>query len=243
MTHVDSRLWRTLLSLIARPGFLTQEYISGRQVRYLPPVQLYLVLSVAFFLLARGLGSDSIVVLDKQDVGNPELSGPARAESFCSQFNYGGPFAKQVLPKLIAGCQTSVLDGGKALRHAFLKNLPRALFLLLPVFALVMMLMYWRPRHYYVEHLLLLIHNHSAAFMVLAVIMLVSAIPGLVKMEGFLIVTAAVYFCWYLYRSLRLVFGQGRMRTLAKFTILGLVYLVVAGIVIGTTALISVATT
>jgi hypothetical protein len=125
-------------------------------------VQLYLVLSVAFFLLARGLGSDSIVVLDKQDVGNAELSEPARAESFCSQFNYGGPFAKQILPKLTAGRQKSVLDGGKALRYAFLKNLPRALFLFL-------------------------IHNHSAAFMVLAVIMLVSAIPGLVALEGFLV--------------------------------------------------------
>lgn len=243
MTHVDSRLWRTLWSLVARPGFLTREYISGRQVRYLPPVQLYLVLSVGFFLLARGLGSDSIIVLDKQDVGTAELSEPARAESFCSQFNYGGPFAKQILPKLIAGCQKSVLDGGEALRYAFLKNLPRALFLLLPLFALVMMLMYWRPRHYYVEHLLILIHNHSAAFVVLAVIMLVGAIPGLAALEGFLVAAAAVYFCWYLYRSLRLVFGQGRMLTLAKFTILGLVYLVVAGFVIGTTALISVATT
>src|SRR6516164_3976428 len=52
LTHADSRLWRTLGALLFRPGFLTREFLDGRRARYLPPVRLYLVLSVVFFLYA-----------------------------------------------------------------------------------------------------------------------------------------------------------------------------------------------
>lgn len=52
VTHLDGRLWRTLAILFARPGALTREYFDGRRARYLPPVRLYLVLSILFFALA-----------------------------------------------------------------------------------------------------------------------------------------------------------------------------------------------
>ena len=51
LTHADSRLWGTLYALLFKPGFLTREFLDGRRVRYLPPLRLYLVLSVAFFLI------------------------------------------------------------------------------------------------------------------------------------------------------------------------------------------------
>ena len=50
LTHADSRLWRTLAALLFKPGHLTREFLAGRRARYLPPVRLYLVLSVLFFL-------------------------------------------------------------------------------------------------------------------------------------------------------------------------------------------------
>ena len=52
VTHSDSRLWRTLNYLWFKPGKLTQEFIAGRRIAYLPPFRLYLVLSIAFFLIA-----------------------------------------------------------------------------------------------------------------------------------------------------------------------------------------------
>ncbi|NJD31231.1 MAG: DUF4286 family protein [Gammaproteobacteria bacterium] len=53
----DSRLWRTLFPLAFRPGLLTQEYLRGRRASYTPPFRMYLLLSVAFFLLAS-VGND-----------------------------------------------------------------------------------------------------------------------------------------------------------------------------------------
>jgi len=51
ITHADSRVWRTLLYLLTRPGLLTREFLAGRRVSYLPPFRLYLVISVVFFLV------------------------------------------------------------------------------------------------------------------------------------------------------------------------------------------------
>lgn len=56
LTHADSRLWQTLTALLFRPGFLTREFLEGRRVRYLPPVRLYLVVSLIFFII---VGVDS----------------------------------------------------------------------------------------------------------------------------------------------------------------------------------------
>src|SRR3977135_3735924 len=50
LTHADSRLWRTLAALLFKPGYLTREFLAGRRARYLPPVRLYLGLSVVFFI-------------------------------------------------------------------------------------------------------------------------------------------------------------------------------------------------
>lgn len=51
-TNVDGKIVLTLRDLMRHPGRLTREYLSGRRVRYLPPVRLYLICSVAYFVLA-----------------------------------------------------------------------------------------------------------------------------------------------------------------------------------------------
>ncbi|MBT8080633.1 MAG: DUF4286 family protein [Gammaproteobacteria bacterium] len=50
--ELDSRLWRTVLPLLTRPGQLTRDYLEGRRARYMPPFRTYLVLSIIFFLVA-----------------------------------------------------------------------------------------------------------------------------------------------------------------------------------------------
>ena len=52
LLELDSRLWRTLVPLLVRPGRLTRDYLEGRRARYMPPFRTYLVLSVVFFVVA-----------------------------------------------------------------------------------------------------------------------------------------------------------------------------------------------
>lgn len=50
LAHVDSKLFTTLRDLIAKPGFLTQEYFAGRKSRSIPPLRLFLTLFALQFL-------------------------------------------------------------------------------------------------------------------------------------------------------------------------------------------------
>ena len=67
ISHADSRLWRTLWYLLARPGFLTREFFDGKRVRYLPPFRLYLVISVLFFVVV-GLPEGAAIKIDVDGV-------------------------------------------------------------------------------------------------------------------------------------------------------------------------------
>ncbi len=47
---LDTKTGRTLVALVRYPGRLTLEFLAGRRIRYLPPLRLYLSLSVLYFL-------------------------------------------------------------------------------------------------------------------------------------------------------------------------------------------------
>jgi uncharacterized protein DUF3667 len=47
---MDTKVARTLAALVRYPGRLTLEFLAGRRVRYVPPLRLYVSLSVLFFL-------------------------------------------------------------------------------------------------------------------------------------------------------------------------------------------------
>ena len=139
-------------------------------------------------------------------------------------------------------CDIAAKDGGRSLQQAFVHNVPRALFLFLPLLAAVMMLLYWRPRRYYVEHLLFFIHNHAGLFVAFGLYSLLLALPGLPAVEGWLGIALFLYLLWYLYRAMRTVYGQSRVRTVAKFMAVGFAYLVLGGITLLATGFYSALT-
>lgn len=47
----DSKIFRSIRPLFAKPGFLTLEYLAGRRVSYIPPLRLFIFSSIIFFLL------------------------------------------------------------------------------------------------------------------------------------------------------------------------------------------------
>lgn len=260
LTHADSRLWRTLLALLFRPGHLTAEFLAGRRARYLPPVRLYLVLSLAFFLFAAAtqprfavlkLGADPadpghtvyragpVTATPIVTPGSTE-TGAQRAERMCKDVSYEGPGASLVLPLMLSTCHKTIEDNGRHLTEIFLHNVPRAMFVFLPVIAGIMMLLYWRPRRYYVEHLLLLLHNHAFVFLAVmlawAAGLLVHGLPGALNFA------LAVYFLWYVFRSMRVTYGQGRLRTWAKLVVLVFFYMAFGVFMLAATSLYSAAT-
>jgi hypothetical protein len=71
----DSRAARTILPLVTRPGFLTNEYIAGRRVHYVPPLRLYLFISIVFFITLN-----FFVASEKNNLVNVNINQPTRVE-------------------------------------------------------------------------------------------------------------------------------------------------------------------
>ncbi|MEI9809912.1 MAG: DUF3667 domain-containing protein [Bacteroidota bacterium] len=51
ITHFDGKLFSSLKWLIAKPGFLSTEYLAGRRARYLHPIRMYVFTSAIFFII------------------------------------------------------------------------------------------------------------------------------------------------------------------------------------------------
>lgn len=233
LTHADSRLWNTVWPLLARPGFLTREYFAGRRARYLQPFRLYLITSVLFFVLTA--------LLDPNGSGSapPVPIGPKDCSDVTTNLHLG---SFQLLPRLQAACHNIRADSGIEFGRRLTHNLGRAMFVFLPLVAALMKLLYWRPRRYYLEHLLLLIHNHSFAFLVMSIYMLATHWISSGNVVGVLFLITAWYLVRYLYRSVRNFYGQSAWLTVLKFGVLGCVYLLCGLFMLLATALYSAAT-
>jgi Protein of unknown function (DUF3667) len=229
LTHADSRLWRTLVPLWFKPGKLTNEFIAGRRTSYVPPFRLYLVLSVIFFLIASFHGSHGqLIQFDPADARQ------GAQVSSCSDWGFEVPGHPAWKPRIVHACQEIQRDNGNNLLHVTLSAMPKAMFIFLPLIAFLNMLMYWRPRHRYAEHLLFFLHVHAFFFSVAIALMLVidasEAWPVLDTLASVVATLLGWSLAVYTFMAMRRVFKRGWIRTFLKAFVLFIAYFVVAGI-------------
>jgi hypothetical protein len=111
------------------------------------------------------------------------------------------------------------------LNETILHNIPKMMFVLLPLFALILKLTYFNRRKYYYEHLVYSFHLHSAIFISILLTMLLNWILSfLVDIKSILVVICIIYLTWYIYRSLKIFYGGSRLTTLFKIILLGFIY-------------------
>jgi len=315
ITNFDSRLWRTLVPLAFRPGLLTQDFLRGRRASYTPPFRMYLILSVAFFLLATlggNPGSDLTFNVDDKGGANlqinpgdgegaagkdaapatkagatpgkvaapppreltaeekalidtlvkrlPDKEEQARARKEMEaklasaspedlaavkkvlkdpcgtdslKMNIGG-LGTDYEPRLRDACR-KIMSDTPTFGRALFENIPKMMFVFLPLIAAVIYVLYLGSGRYYVEHLLFVVHYHAFFFLGGLVILLVERLATWTKdttagaafgaIGGILISLFVFYVPYYLYRAMRRVYGQGRIVTLIKYSILGVAYL------------------
>ena len=105
--------------------------------------------------------------------------------------------------------------------------MPTVLFLILPVFALLLKLLYVRRGWYYSEHLVFGLHTHAFAFAVFTVIAALASLGGAFKASGAPGVVAVVLLVsipLYFLIAQKRVYRQGWGRTVLKAVALGTVY-------------------
>jgi len=247
---VDSRLFKTITPLLFKPGLLTVEYTSGRRVKYLPPLRMYLVISIVYFLIPLNpdeapleIKKDGVVINPKENMelnllGNKlELNFDRIKNDTVYRDNmthlmwldskyhwFFNLIGEQASKKIMEHSFVIVAD--KKRQDDFVgiivANFPKMMFVLLPVFALLIFLFFWGTKPLYVETLVFSLHCHSFLFLLGMVSQLIEFIaPFMDRIMGILGFVLAIL---YLLVALRKVFRQSYGTILLKCVGIGFLY-------------------
>ena len=239
----DGRFAATLRGLVTKPGWLTLEFLEGRRVRYISPLRLYLVASLVYFLVAATAPERTVateVTLSGVHIGvtetTPQKVGKAMVDARTrplTQAERDSALAGAAkAPRLLRPLIVRAVGDPQGFKRSMIETMPRALFVLVPVFAAIVALFYRGRR--YPEHLYFSLHLHAFVFAALAV----GALGRFTRVPAIASVTGTLAFWWaigYAVLAFRRVYKESLGRTLAKFVGIGAIY-AVAGMVVLTGA-------
>lgn len=205
--NIDVRLLNTLIPFFTKPGFLTEEYFKGRRKRYVPPMRMYMFVSIIFFFLVQYTSKDDIknnivkvndnetksgLVINslKNDTTDTEgfvLDSLTTKDSSDNDIylsdlegNYDIFREEALKDTTTTEKEKDLIIGGlnaaekkDVFFDKFMKNVSYLLFVLMPVFAVILALILWKSRMLYIKHLIFSINFHSFIFG-LSIIILIS---------------------------------------------------------------------
>lgn len=262
--YYDSRMWRTLKCLLFKPGWLSHEYVAGKRARYTPPVRLYLVASIVAFLVIGLVVNTAKLSGIPDDAAQGFADGSGGAIQFGDQDWHpednpiqlawlgetGNAWLNRQVGVIQANAQDAARNPARFVRTAA-GMLPQTMFVILPLFSAWVGVFYLFARRYYIEHLLLQVHNHAFLFLNLVALYLIAlardllgtaGFPGHAALAGLLYWIGIVIWVWiplYVLISMKRFYRQGWGLTLIKFGLLAgsyfimLLFALVAVIVLG----------
>lgn len=166
--NLDSKFFTTLGILLRKPGFLTREYLRGRRVRYSAPIQLYALVTAAFFLVSANLDFDVDKLVGQVPALENRIQQKAKNEGLAAE-----------IVKL-------------KLNETIENYIPFYTFIMMIAFAGFLKMVY--PYWHYVEHIVFSLHIMSASLLMWMLMILLGLVfPSAERYEGFIIVPALVY--------------------------------------------------
>jgi hypothetical protein len=197
--HVDGKFFRSVAKLLRAPGFLTHEYFEGRRARWVSPIRLYLVFALVYFAIASFAPPSAMRVTVTGDT-DEEQAAALRQIGFQSE-----------------------AELREAVNHAYATWAPRAMFVLLPLFAWLVSALLKPVGRNYPQHLYFALHVHAAWFAVGALGLLISLwLPPLAdKAVSFAVLSYAVI---YLILALMRAYGRTARQAFTRAAIVVPVY-------------------
>ena len=246
LLDVDSRVLRSVKFLFTRPGFLTKEYVLGRRINYLPPIRIYLVASVIFFLsltLKTLLPSLQNNQFFKEFAESGDLENaietvveshniPMGKDNNTSGLVPVDPDSSNSPMSVVVGESAFDVQQGDFVSN-FSDNFAKMMFLLLPVAALQLKALYWRRKKLYIEHLIFSVHLHAFIFSILVFTVLLDY-----KVVMWFVILSSLA---YLYLAMKYFYEQSHGKTFSKMLLLltsyGLTTLLVMALTLAATAI------
>ena len=211
--RADNKFFRTILSLLFKPGQVTKQYAEGKRKRYLSPMSLYLTVSALFFFLLSQQPptvKDTTKTFGQAMIGTQEKSGytdkkgvkhevfPSSVTLLQRTINWKTlplspeeyELAQAKLPSekrddWLANWEKKRIIRFKAYTvptffDHLLDTLPKIMFVNMPLFALVLKLLYLRSRRPYVHHFIFSLHVFTVYFVIMGLLFLM---PNLGKVS------------------------------------------------------------
>ena len=149
-THFDSKVFKAIFDLFARPGYLTKEFSLGRIKKHIQPLTLFLLLNAFFFFLGHKIFSikdaDYTYYVEKY---------PAKQKIFASY------------KESHALSETEVVQKFNAEKEFYQKLI---YFIMIPLFGVGLHLIFFRHRKLFMESLVHAIHTFSWYILMLIVV-------------------------------------------------------------------------
>jgi len=138
------------------------------------------------------------------------------------------PTSRGFLARMALNSVVDALHDPDAFFERIIGNLSIAMFFLLPVYALILAVLYWRQKRYYIEHLVFGMHVHSFLFIIVTLMLIASLTPmgaaGQAWTQGILGLTVFAYPII----ALRRFYANGWFVTLVKAFMLGALYFTIS---------------
>lgn len=307
----DSRFWRTFIPILTKPGKVSKDYIAGKRARFVNPFQLYLNISIVFFLvlgisnriddktilpdnLVTNLNQldslsnensqqiDSIinettkqvvfstdkdstnkkVIANLGDVfkitqkennkeakeyvyhkktdstghirfinkiqdfinfreNHPKFTSETALDSLGYKKNFWNKFHYEQVKNTYSNFEQIESDGGKSYIKKLTSAISISLFVFLPIFTLFLMLIYYRRKFTYMEHLVFVFNTQTVFFLLLTIFYLLDFIVDIENLAGIF----TLLFLFYLYKAMRNFYEQSRVKTIVKYIILNSFYM------------------
>lgn len=237
--HVDHKILESLWLLLRRPGLLAEEYLAGRRVRHVPPFRLYVIASFALFMAfsfvkvgnARGAAATPASTSAEASTTAP-VTAPAGAQAAAEAADMEEVAArrKEKKSKRPAWAEhlkvraKEVQKDPERFYRAFLSNLSKSLFVLMPLFAGLLMLLHLRRNQsFFVDHMVVALHHHVVCFLAILLLMGLAALPG----EDWGCLPGGIIFLappLHLAATLQRLYRRGWLRSLTKALLVSTIY-------------------
>ncbi|MDP9292234.1 MAG: DUF3667 domain-containing protein [Verrucomicrobiota bacterium] len=268
----DTKFLKSIGILIATPWKLTNDFNAGKRARYVHPLRLYLLASIAFFLVAKAIvltpGKPDLTQQDRAELDATigELADPAspltpeqrakieaaraRLDAFAKKKNAVIQFDPGDEPTSPTGkwLERRIKDKvgedgtkGQLFLDTLRGNIPTMMLFCIPIFALILKVLYIRQRRFYIEHLVYALHIHSFVYVAVTVVTLLAlaADRWLPSLRGVLIALLSLLTFIEVFISVRRVYAQRWLFTTVKFLLGGIAYLVILVVAVGATAFVT----
>ena len=219
----DTRFFITLKYLITKPGLLTTEYWLGRRTKYLPPLRLYLVMSLMYFFISSIINPGTDISLYKSDFQEK----PFQFELDKSSPKYDpspeivAPFVDFLKENFNKGVM--VAEKKELTEHDLVwSNMPAAMFILMPFMAFCVYLLNKKKKQLYSYHLITVLHFHSFIFFIFT----------LEEIVPIIVIFTKLYLLYYIFFMFKNIYQDSWIWNSLKLTTLFVLYGITVGITI-----------